>query len=85
MNVIIWLVAGGSIGWAASYYMSTPQLPALAFNIGVGVVGAAIGSWLFGPALGVANEFGVFAVIVAAIGSALLLLAVHFVQRRRAS
>jgi uncharacterized membrane protein YeaQ/YmgE (transglycosylase-associated protein family) len=65
--------------------MSTPQFPALAFNIGVGVVGAAIGSWLFGPVLGVASGFGVFAVIVSAIGSALLLLAVHFVQRRRAS
>jgi uncharacterized membrane protein YeaQ/YmgE (transglycosylase-associated protein family) len=51
----------------------------------VGIVGAAIGSWLFGPALGVANGFGVFAVIVSAIGSALLLLTVHFVQRRRAS
>ena len=85
MNILTWLVAGGLSGWAASYYMSTPQLPALAFNIGVGVVGAAIGSWLFGPALGVASGFGVFAVIVAAIGSALLLLAVHFVQRRRAS
>jgi uncharacterized membrane protein YeaQ/YmgE (transglycosylase-associated protein family) len=85
MNILTWLVAGGLSGWAASYFMSTPQFPELAFNIGVGVVGAAIGSWLFGPALGVASGFGVFAVIVSAIGSALLLLAVHFVQRRRAS
>jgi len=85
MNVITWLVAGGLVGWATSYYTSTPQLPALAFNIGVGVVGAAIGGWLFGPTLGVADGFGIFAVIVSAIGSALLLLAVHFVQRRRAS
>ena len=85
MNIVTWLVAGGLVGWAASSYMGTPQLPALAFNICVGVVGAAIGSWLFGPALGVANGFGVFAVVVSAIGSALLLLAVHFVQRRRAS
>jgi uncharacterized membrane protein YeaQ/YmgE (transglycosylase-associated protein family) len=82
MNVVTWLVAGGLVGRAASYYMGTPQLPAIAFNIGVGVVGAAIGGWLLGPALGVANEFGVFAVIVSAVGSALLLLAVHFVQRR---
>jgi uncharacterized membrane protein YeaQ/YmgE (transglycosylase-associated protein family) len=85
MNVVTWLVAGGLSGWAASYYMSTPQVPALAFNVGVGIVGAAIGGALFGPALGVTNEFGVFAVIVSAMGSALLLLAVHFVQRRRAS
>lgn len=85
MNIVTWLVAGGLVGWAASYYVGTPQLPALAFNIGVGVVGAAIGSWLFVPILGVASGFGIFAVVVSAIGSALLLLAVHFVQRRRAS
>jgi uncharacterized membrane protein YeaQ/YmgE (transglycosylase-associated protein family) len=85
MNIATWLVAGGLTGWAASYYMSTPQLPALTFNIGVGVVGAAIGSWLFGSALGVASGFGVFAVLVSAIGSGLLLLAVHFVQQRRAN
>jgi uncharacterized membrane protein YeaQ/YmgE (transglycosylase-associated protein family) len=85
MNAVTWLVAGGLVGWATSHYMSTPQLPALAFNIGVGVVGAAIGGLLLGPTLGVASGFGVFAVIVSAIGSALLLLTVHFVQQSGAS
>jgi uncharacterized membrane protein YeaQ/YmgE (transglycosylase-associated protein family) len=85
MTIVTWLFAGGLMGWAASFYMRTPQLPAIAFNIGVAVVGAAIGGWLLGPTLGVAPGFSIFAIIVSAIGSALLLLTVHFVQQRRAS
>ena len=81
MNIATWLVAGGLTGWAASYYMSTPQLPALTFNIGVGYQ-----PWnRTNTYCGVASGFGVFAVLVSAIGSGLLLLAVHFVQQRRAS
>jgi len=85
MNILTWLLAGGLTGWAASYYMDLTEASSLAFNIGVGVVGAAIGDWLLGSTLGVAPGFSVFGVIVSAIGSAFLLFAVHFVQRRRAS
>jgi uncharacterized membrane protein YeaQ/YmgE (transglycosylase-associated protein family) len=85
MNILTWLVAGGLVGWGTSYYMRSTQTPALVFNISVAVVGAAIGGWLLGPALGVGPGFNVFALIVSAIGSAVLLFAAHFVQQRRAS
>lgn len=85
MNVLTWLFAGGLMGWAASYFMGLTQGSALAFNIGVAVVGAAIGDWLLGSALGVLPGFSLFGVIVSAIGSAFLLFTVHLVQKRRAN
>jgi uncharacterized membrane protein YeaQ/YmgE (transglycosylase-associated protein family) len=83
MTILTWLFAGGLMGWAASFYMSSTELPAIAFNIGVALVGATIGGWLLGPTLGVLPGFSIFAVIVSAMGSGSLLLALHFVQQRR--
>ena len=85
MNILTWLFAGGLMGWATSLYMTSTQPSSVAFNIGVGVVGAALGDWLLGPTVGVAPGFSALGVIVSALGSALLLVAAHFVQRRRAS
>jgi uncharacterized membrane protein YeaQ/YmgE (transglycosylase-associated protein family) len=84
MSVLTWIVAGGVIGWAASYYMRSTQFQAVAFNIGVAVVGAAIGGYVLGTMLGVGPGFGVAALVMSSIGSAVLLVAVHFVQQRRA-
>jgi uncharacterized membrane protein YeaQ/YmgE (transglycosylase-associated protein family) len=56
----------------------------LIFNVGVAVVGAALGGWILGPLLGVGPGFTGFGVIVSAIGAALALLVAYFVQRRRA-
>ena len=85
MNILTWLIAGALTGWAASSYMTTTQPSSVAFNIGVGVVGAAIGDWALASTLGVTPGLNVFGVLVSAVGSSLLLLAVHFVQHRRAS
>ncbi len=81
MNIITWLVAGGLMGWAASHYLGTMQKEAIAFNVAVATVGAALGDWILGPMLGVAPGFSGFGVIVAAISASLLLVIVHIVQR----
>ena len=53
MNIIIWLVVGGLIGWAASLVMRTQE--GILLNVVVGIVGAALGGVLFGPYLGVST------------------------------
>ena len=48
MNLIMFLVVGGIIGWLASIVMKTNAQMGLIANILVGVVGAGIGGWLAG-------------------------------------
>ena len=44
MNLVVWLVVGGLMGWVASVVMPrTPGQGGLATNILVGVVGAVLG------------------------------------------
>jgi uncharacterized membrane protein YeaQ/YmgE (transglycosylase-associated protein family) len=40
MNIILWLVAGGLIGWAASAIRRARE--GIALNVMVGIVGAAL-------------------------------------------
>ena len=42
MNLIIWLVIGGIIGWLASLVMKTDAQQGMILNIVVGVVGALL-------------------------------------------
>ena len=48
MGLIVWLVIGGVVGWLASLVMRTDAQQGLLLNIVVGIVGAFIGSLLFG-------------------------------------
>ena len=52
MNLIIWLVVGGLIGWVASLIMKTDAQQGLLLNVIVGIVGALLGGWLLSPLVG---------------------------------
>ena len=52
MNIIIWLIIGGVVGWLASIVMRRDAQQGILLNIIVGIVGAFIGGWLIGPLLG---------------------------------
>ncbi len=52
INLIIWLVVGGLIGWVASLVMRTDAQQGMLLNVVVGVVGAALAGWLISPMLG---------------------------------
>jgi uncharacterized membrane protein YeaQ/YmgE (transglycosylase-associated protein family) len=48
MNLIIWLVIGGVIGWLASIVMKTNAQQGIVLNVVVGIIGAVLGGWLMG-------------------------------------
>jgi uncharacterized membrane protein YeaQ/YmgE (transglycosylase-associated protein family) len=79
MNLIIWLVVGGLIGWVASMLMRTDAQQGVFLNIVVGVVGAMLGGWLISPLVGVPtinqDVFSLGALAVS-LGGAVLLLAI---------
>jgi len=52
MNLIIWLVVGGVIGWLASLVMKTDAQQGMILNVVVGIVGALLGGWLLSPLRG---------------------------------
>jgi uncharacterized membrane protein YeaQ/YmgE (transglycosylase-associated protein family) len=85
MSVLTWLVAGGLVGWGVSRYMTTLNREAIAFNVVVAVLGAAMTGLVVAPLLGVPPGFGVFALFVSVCGAAALLSGVHFFRQTVAS
>lgn len=83
MNIILWLVVGGLIGWAASAIMRTRE--GLALNVVVGIVGAALGGWLLSPLVGVSTinqgNFSAGSLLVSLLGAVLLLVIVNWIRR----
>jgi uncharacterized membrane protein YeaQ/YmgE (transglycosylase-associated protein family) len=83
MNIIIWLVVGGVIGWAASAVMRRPE--GLLLNVVVGIVGATLGGWFLSPLVGVStinqSNFSAASLVVSFLGAIALLAIVNFVRR----
>jgi uncharacterized membrane protein YeaQ/YmgE (transglycosylase-associated protein family) len=83
MNLIIWLVVGGVIGWAASAIMRTQE--GLLLNVVVGIVGAALGGWFLSPLVGVStinqSNFSAASLVVSFLGAIVLLAIVNLVRR----
>jgi uncharacterized membrane protein YeaQ/YmgE (transglycosylase-associated protein family) len=81
MFVVNWLLAGILTGWATTSLLGTTASEARILNIAVGIAGGGLGFWMFGPILDVGPGFTGFGVIISAVGAALALTIVHFVQQ----
>ncbi|HET9820749.1 MAG TPA: GlsB/YeaQ/YmgE family stress response membrane protein [Burkholderiaceae bacterium] len=88
MNIIIWLIVGGVIGWLASLLMNTDGQQGLLLNIVVGVVGAMLAGWFISPLVGVGtinqNNFSLPALLVSFVGAAVLLAIANLFRRASA-
>ena len=88
MNLIIWLVIGGLVGWAASLIMHTDARQGILLNVVVGIVGALIAGYVVTPLVGGgtinSGDFSAFALMTSLLGSMLLLFVVGLVRRRPA-
>ena len=89
INLVIWLVVGGLIGWVASMLMRTDAQQGMFLNVVVGIVGAALAGWFISPLVGVPTinqgAFSVGALVVSLLGAVLLLLIVNLVRRSSAA
>lgn len=71
MGMLITVIIGGIIGWLASIIMKTNAQMGLIANVLVGIVGAAIGSWI-AVQLGFAGGGWIMSIIGALILIAIL-------------
>jgi uncharacterized membrane protein YeaQ/YmgE (transglycosylase-associated protein family) len=87
MNILIWLVIGGVIGWLASLMMRTDGQQGILLNVVVGIVGALIGGWLISPMVGAgtinSNDFSLPGLGVSLLGAVILLAIVNLFRRGR--
>jgi uncharacterized membrane protein YeaQ/YmgE (transglycosylase-associated protein family) len=83
MNIFIWLVVGGLLGWAASTVMRVRE--GILRNVIVGIVGAVLGGWFLSPLVGVSTinqgDFSAPGLIVSFLGAVILLAIVNLILR----
>ena len=86
MNIIVWLLVGGILGWLASILMKTDGQQGIILNVVVGIIGATIGGWIISPMVGVAtinqNNFSLAGLAVSFVGAVILLAVVNLFRRR---
>ena len=87
MNIIIWLVIGGLVGWVASKVMNTDAQQGIILNVVVGIVGALLGGWLLSPLVGASTinqgSFSIAGLLVSLGGAIALLAIVRLVSGKR--
>jgi uncharacterized membrane protein YeaQ/YmgE (transglycosylase-associated protein family) len=87
LNIIVWLVVGGLIGWVASIIMKTNAQQGALMNIVVGIIGAFLGGLVIAPFVGTGTinqgDFSVASLVVSLIGAVALLAVVNLFRRRR--
>jgi uncharacterized membrane protein YeaQ/YmgE (transglycosylase-associated protein family) len=77
MNLIIWMLAGGVIGWASFAFLKFSEGRGLMASVCVGAVGGVVGGKLLAPMLGMSaaapGDFSAAALLLAFAAAAGLL------------
>lgn len=80
MDLIVWIIFGGLVGWVASMVMGTGG--GLLWDIGVGIVGALIGGFIMNL-LGQngVGGFNLYSFFVAVLGACVLIAIVRAMRK----
>jgi uncharacterized membrane protein YeaQ/YmgE (transglycosylase-associated protein family) len=74
MNIAIWILAGGAVGWGAYALLHANQRRGLMASIIIGVTGGLLGGEVIAPMFGAmtetSNALNPFALVVALAGAA---------------
>ena len=85
MNLILWIIIGGILGWLASLIMRTNAQQGLFLNIVVGIIGALVAGFVLTPLFGIGtinqNNFSLPALLVSLLGAIILLAIVNLFSR----
>ncbi|MDX2006865.1 MAG: GlsB/YeaQ/YmgE family stress response membrane protein [Meiothermus sp.] len=85
MDWIIAILVGALIGWLASLVMKTDARQGALANIIIGIVGSALGRWLFGDVLGfggaaVAGQLSLIGLLWGVLGAVILIAILRAVR-----
>lgn len=85
MDWIIAILVGALIGWLASLVMKTDARQGALANILIGIVGSALGRWLFGDVLGfggaaAAGQLSLIGLLWGVLGAVILIAILRAVR-----
>jgi uncharacterized membrane protein YeaQ/YmgE (transglycosylase-associated protein family) len=84
MGIISWIVLGGIAGWLASIITKRNDQMGCITNIIAGIVGAAVGGWVFSLFGGQGvTGFNLQSLLVAFVGAVIVLAVVNLITRRK--
>ena len=84
MGIISWIVLGGIAGWLASIITKRNDQMGCITNIIAGIVGAAVGGWVFSLFGGQGvTGFNLPSLLVAFVGAVIVLAVVNLITRRK--
>lgn len=83
MNLILWLVIGGIIGWLASIVMRTDAQQGILLNIVVGIVGAFLAGLVLTGGTINNSDFSLSSLLASFLGAVVLLAIVNLFRRGR--
>jgi uncharacterized membrane protein YeaQ/YmgE (transglycosylase-associated protein family) len=83
MDILLWIIFGGIVGWVASLIMGTDGQQGLIANIVVGIIGAIIGGWLMNLVgnNASASGFNLPSFLVALLGSVVLIAILKMIRK----
>jgi len=85
INFIVWMIAGGMIGWIARVIMPTNAKQGALSNIIIGIVGAFLSGLLLTPLFGVStinqNNFSLASLLISMLGAIILQAIVNLFRR----
>ena len=86
MNLAMWVLAGGVLGWIAFAYRTSNRTLGLALSVIIGAVGGFFGGNVLAPMLGTVtdtpNIFNLFSMAVALASAAACLVLGNMLARR---
>ena len=86
MNVVMWILAGGALGWAGFTLLRINQARGGIASIVIGALGGLIGGQLLAPMLSsspiVSGDFNIQALFMAAVSASACLAIGNMIERR---
>jgi len=84
INVIVWQVMGGVIGWLTSLVMKMDDQEVIWLNVTVGIAGAGLAGWVVSPLVGAGTihqaHFSLASLLVSLVGAVIVLAVVNLVR-----
>ena len=86
MNIAIWIIAGGALGWAAFTMLRINEERGTIASIIIGALGGVIGGQVVAPMLSsapiVSGDFNIQALFIAAISASACLAIGNMIEQR---